>query len=273
MSKGIFDKRFRNHIPTDTAVHTLLCTNELGYVEADASYRIIGTPQKSILFGYTTDGAGMLQYKSVKYPLKSGSLFCIDCSNPHSYWADQGLWEFYWFHAIGDVSAPLFKSFKRDVLVQQDVKHFVNLWENLFMLAETNSLFIDMKMASIINNMFSLVFEEETHDNRMNKTEEFIRQNFDKKITIDDMAKVACISKYHFSRLFKESTGQSPYKYLSQYRIDKAKDLLISTNLSVNEIALRVGFDDMSSFFYLFKQHMHVSPLQFRKHYDNLFPI
>ena len=108
MSKGIFDKRFRNHIPTDTAVHTLLCTNELGYVEADASYRIIGTPQKSILFGYTTDGAGMLQYKSVKYPLKSGSLFCIDCSNPHSYWADQGLWEFYWFHAIGDVSAPLF---------------------------------------------------------------------------------------------------------------------------------------------------------------------
>lgn len=84
MSKGIFDKRFRNHIPTDTAVHTLLCTNELGYVEADASYRIIGTPQKSILFGYTTDGAGMLQYKSVKYPLKSGSLFCIDCSNPHS---------------------------------------------------------------------------------------------------------------------------------------------------------------------------------------------
>lgn len=91
------------------------------------------------------------------------------------------------------------------------------------MLAETNSLFIDMKMASIINNMFSLVFEEETHDNRMNKTEEFIRQNFDKKITIDDMAKVACISKYHFSRLFKESTGQSPYKYLSQYRIDKAR--------------------------------------------------
>lgn len=182
MSKGIFDKRFRNHIPTDTAVHTLLCTNELGYVEADASYRIIGTPQKSILFGYTTDGAGMLQYKSVKYPLKSGSLFCIDCSNPHSYWADQGLWEFYWFHAIGDVSAPLFKSFKRDVLVQQDVKHFVNLWENLFMLAETNSLFIDMKMASIINNMFSLVFEEETHDNRMNKTEGFIRQNFDKKL-------------------------------------------------------------------------------------------
>lgn len=52
MSKGIFDKRFRNHIPTDTAVHTLLCTNELGYVEADASYRIIGTPQKASFWIY-----------------------------------------------------------------------------------------------------------------------------------------------------------------------------------------------------------------------------
>lgn len=128
MSKGIFDKRFRNHIPTDTAVHTLLCTNELGYVEADASYRIIGTPQKSILFGYTTDGAGMLQYKSVKYPLKSGSLFCIDCSNPIPIGRIRAFGNLL-VSCHRDVSAPLFKSFKRDVLVQQDVKHFVNLWE------------------------------------------------------------------------------------------------------------------------------------------------
>ncbi len=85
------------------------------------------------------------------------------------------------------------------------------------------------------------------------------------------MAKNACMSKYHFSRLFKESTGESPYKYLCMYRIEKAKELLISTPLSVNEIAVRIGFDDVASFIYLFKKHMFVSPLQFRKHYNNLF--
>ena len=54
MSKGIFDKRFATHIPSDSAYHTLLCTNELGYVEADVNYKITGIPQESILFGYTT---------------------------------------------------------------------------------------------------------------------------------------------------------------------------------------------------------------------------
>lgn len=56
MSKGIFDKRFATHIPSDSAYHTLLCTNELGYVEADVNYKITGIPQESILFGYTTAG-------------------------------------------------------------------------------------------------------------------------------------------------------------------------------------------------------------------------
>ena len=115
-----------------------------------------------------------------------------------------------------------------------------------------------------------MIFEDIGQDSRMQKAKEFIHLNYDKKITIDDMAKNAYISKYHFSRLFKESTGESPYKYLCMYRIEKAKDLLITTPLSVNEIAIRVGFDDVSSFIYSFKKHTFVSPLQFRNHYKNL---
>ena len=65
MSKGIFDKRFATHIPSDSAYHTLLCTNELGYVEADVNYKITGIPQESILFGYTTAGNAGIQGQQI----------------------------------------------------------------------------------------------------------------------------------------------------------------------------------------------------------------
>lgn len=270
MSKGIFDKRFATHIPSDSAYHTLLCTNELGYVEADVNYKITGIPQESILFGYTTAGQGMLEYKGNKYQLQEGSLFCINCMYTHAYQTLTDIWKFYWFHTVGSVAQSLIKNFEADVFVRNNIRYFVGCWENIYSLASENSLYVDMRIAPIINNVFNMIFEDIGQDSRMQKAKEFIHLNYDKKITIDDMAKNAFISKYHFSRLFKESTGESPYKYLCMYRIEKAKDLLITTPLSVNEIAIRVGFDDVSSFIYSFKKHTFVSPLQFRNHYKNL---
>lgn len=212
----------------------------------------------------------MMEYKDNKYPLREGSLFCINCMYPHAYQTVADVWKFYWFHVVGATSLSLFKSFASDVFVRENIRYFVGCWENIYSLSGENSLYVDMKIAPIINNIFNMLFEEVEHDARIQKAKEFIDLNYDKKITIDDMAKSAYISKYHFSRLFKESTGESPYKYLCMYRIEKAKDLLISTPLSVNEIAVRVGFDDVSSFIYSFKKHMYVSPLQFRNHYENL---
>ena len=271
MSKGVFDRRFATHIPTNTAYNSLLCANELGYVEANEEYKINGIAQKSILFGYTIAGQGLLEYKNTKYQLREKSLFCINCIHPHSYKTSKDVWKFYWFHAVGEVPFALLKNFDADVFIREDVHNFDAQWENLYNLSVTNSLYVDMKMASLINNVFNMVFDKVNSDSRMQGTEEFIHLNYNKKISIDDMAKNACMSKYHFSRLFKESTGESPYKYLCMYRIEKAKELLIKTSLSINEIALRTGFEDTSSFIYLFKKHVFVSPLQFRKHYDNLF--
>ena len=102
------------------------------------------------------------------------------------------------------------------------------------------------------------------------EAKQYISAHLHEPLQLSDIARRLYLSTAYFSRLFKESTGESPYKYLCMYRIEKAKDLLISTPLSVNEIAIRVGFDDVSSFIYSFKKHMYVSPLQFRNHYENL---
>ena len=97
------------------------------------------------------------------------------------------------------MAQSLIKNFDADVFVRNNIRYFVGFWENIYSLSSENSLYVDMRIAPIINNVFNMIFEDIGQDSRMQKAKEFIHLNYDKKITIDDMAKNAYISKYHFS--------------------------------------------------------------------------
>jgi AraC family transcriptional regulator len=81
---------------------------------------------------------------------------------------------------------------------------------------------------------------------------------------INEMAGAACISKFHFLRLFRQTFGLSPYQYWQQLRIDKAEALLKQTTLPVQAIADQLGFESASSFSRLFKQRRNLYPSQYR---------
>jgi AraC family transcriptional regulator len=78
---------------------------------------------------------------------------------------------------------------------------------------------------------------------------DFIHSNYQRPITIDDMARAACLSKFHFIRLFHALEGVTPYRYLQQKRVAAAQRLLANTQLSHVEIADQVGFDHRSTMF------------------------
>ena len=75
------------------------------------------------------------------------------------------------------------------------------------------------------------------------------------------------LSKYHFIRVFKRIMGTTPYNYLTNYRINNAKILLKTTDLSVYEIAERCGFSDTSNFIVQFKKHTGQKPLEYRRYF------
>jgi AraC family transcriptional regulator len=78
---------------------------------------------------------------------------------------------------------------------------------------------------------------------------DFIHSNYQQQITIDDMARAACLSKYHFIRLFHALEGVTPYRYLQRKRVAAAQRLLTTTELTHVEIAEQVGFDHRSTMF------------------------
>jgi len=90
-----------------------------------------------------------------------------------------------------------------------------------------------------------------------------IHAHLDCDLSLADIAGVACLSPYHFSRAFKTSTGLSPHQYVLRARVEAAKQLLTAGDLSLSEIAFRVGFFDQSHLTRHFKRRYGVPPSTF----------
>jgi AraC family transcriptional regulator len=75
---------------------------------------------------------------------------------------------------------------------------------------------------------------------------EYIQDQLDTDLTVSGIAQAVAISPDHFTRLFEESTGQSPYRYVVEARVRKAKDLLTTGKFTISEAAYHVGFVDQS---------------------------
>lgn len=103
-------------------------------------------------------------------------------------------------------------------------------------------------------------------ENIMLKTKEvceYIENNYTSNITLDKLAKVGAISKYHLIRLFTKEKGITPYKYLELYRINQAKKQLQENN-SILDISIQCGFSDQSHFTNLFKETIGITPKQYQ---------
>lgn len=93
----------------------------------------------------------------------------------------------------------------------------------------------------------------------------FIRENYDKQISLEAIAASAGMSTKYFCRFFKDLTGKTPIEYLMGYRIEKASKKLLNSDLTVTEVAFSSGFNDLSYFIKIFKREKGISPAKFRK--------
>ncbi|GAA3413235.1 AraC family transcriptional regulator [Paenibacillus hodogayensis] len=93
----------------------------------------------------------------------------------------------------------------------------------------------------------------------------FIRQNYKNPLTLSELSKQFYMSTYYLSRVFKEISGFSFIEYLNYIRIKEAQSLLHDSDLPIVQIAELVGFESVANFGRVFKQSVHLSPMQYRK--------
>jgi AraC family transcriptional regulator len=102
-------------------------------------------------------------------------------------------------------------------------------------------------------------------DRRLRRALEFMHDNFERELPVEEIAAAAYLSEYHFARLFKQLVGVTPHFYLAGIRLERARKLLLETSLSVSEIAQTVGYQSQSHFTRVFKSVTGLTPLVFRR--------
>ena len=99
-----------------------------------------------------------------------------------------------------------------------------------------------------------------------------IDRHYAEPLDLDDLARTAGVSKYHFHRLFTATYGATPAAWLSQRRIERAQDLLRATNLTVTEVCHAVGFTSLGSFSSRFREIVGESPREFQQRWGSHAP-
>ena len=110
---------------------------------------------------------------------------------------------------------------------------------------------------------------ESRYSKRLNQVLNYTNKNSHKNLNLDTLADMACLSKYHFARIFQDKIGESPIKFLKRTRLEKAACLLFDKQVPVSKIATNCGFSSNQSFSREFSNKFDVCPRQFRLNHLN----
>lgn len=118
------------------------------------------------------------------------------------------------------------------------------------------------------------VYKKETHkkglsEQQLIKVNSYIESHYSTEITLKDLANLVNLSEYHFARLYKQVANITPYQYILRCRFERAQQLLVESNLTIQQIAFEIGYKDDSTFSKAFNKFFGMSPGLYRKRSRN----
>lgn len=99
---------------------------------------------------------------------------------------------------------------------------------------------------------------------RLARARRLIDECYHLPLDLEQISSEACLSRFHFLRLFRRAFNKTPHQYLTQRRIERAKELLSSSGLTVTDVCFEVGFESLGSFSTLFHKHVGYPPIAYR---------
>lgn len=256
---------------------------QYGYEQCEPGHSFGPATRNHYLFHYIISGTGTLMADNSKgetqtYSIKSGQGFLIFPEQITTYYADASLpWEYVWIEFDGlrvkealdltelSVNTPVYHSHSKDLREQlmNEMLYVVHhAKESPFHLIGHLYLFLDYLTQSAKST--KLVQSSKMSDYYIKEAINYIEQNFQNNITIEDIAAVCGINRSYFGKIFRNSIGRSPQEFLMNYRMVKATELLKLTSLSIAEIGSAVGYENQLHFSRAFKTIYGISPREWR---------
>ena len=224
----------------------------------------------------TESGLGKITWNNQTCVLEKGSAVLIDCSTYHEYRTMPGnTWSFYYLHfkalsmegykkTFLSKLTPIQLRMPQLVVQMMNQIYYMSFQGDLVSYATQNNIISNL-LIEILYSLVESTSEPQIYRSDIATLAKYIRDNCTKPLRVDDFSEFIHLSKSHLIRVFERQIGMSPYKYLHMCRIDKAIDLLRTTDMSIAEVAYLVGYNDPIVFTRHFKDFHQTTPNSYRK--------
>lgn len=230
---------------------------------------------------YITEGSGVIETADGQFQVVPGSILILRPGIWHRYKPDPTTgWNEHYIGFQGDFCNHLFlEGFfqaSKPVLYVGFQESLLTLFFEIIQLVKdektghqqvcaANTILMLSKILSVIRNQ---EFAGKSIERKIRKACLYFRENLNLNVNIENLAKELNVGYSYFRQMFRKYTGISPTQYHLSLRIQKAKDLLVSTNYSFKEIANDLGFESYFYFSRIFKDKTGKCPMEFRKEHQ-----
>ncbi|MGI6007635.1 MAG: AraC family transcriptional regulator, partial [Ruminococcus sp.] len=177
-------------------------------------------------------------------------------------------------HLIPDTVKPILRMDKSMVLMESI---FQSIFDSLTFGSESSqetNIYLTQALLSLVLHAFEEYgrpaqnhFDSKDGSSLLHDIKQYIDENYAEKLSIPQISEKFFISQSYLSHLFKKKLGFSPMQYIARRRIGEAQSMLVLSDKSVTDIAIEVGFDNLSHFNVQFKKYVGLSPMTYRKKY------
>lgn len=267
--------------PSKLAESLLFCLHRCGRFICNKDYRIVRENFNNYLIFCVDQGSMHIENESRSYTAHKGDIGIINCHMPHAYIALESNTIFTWFHFSGATTQKIYEHILERHSAVFHVSSSSGVWKKIHELVDllrtqensAEEIVIEDRITKqIYDILISMLFIAKETGHTVNPSRNpvieqsirYIREHYMEPMEINDVADSVSVSRFHFSRMFKSEVGYTPHEYLVLFRINRAKELLKSTDYSISEIASMVGYEYSTSFTSVFQRKIGVTPKKYR---------
>lgn len=259
------------HTPSEQARQLFFYPLCAGHFFCKENYCVRRTGYDSFLALYVVCGKGYFEQGGKHLPLKAGSILLIDCYLPHHYGTEDE-WEIYWLHFDGPLARRYFELCAAGPVypageTANAARHLRQVFDAFRLRARTNEALLSRHIVDFITELLLYRTPEESITRNASMIDGvigYMSGHVAEPLPIEALAARACVTPYHFIRLFKRETGLTPHSYLIRLRLDLAKYLLKTTDLPLKEIADQTGFCSAGNLCTAFRRATGATPQTYR---------
>ena len=227
---------------------------------------------------HCSHGSGKLVIQDNEYIISKGMGFLMAPYVPHKYTPVTDNWHTHWVTFSGGYVKELFEIIRLndvEIFTSTDISQLNEILDKIYIAESSFDVSKVLTCSSLLYRFLTLI-PSCTDRNRGTSTNmklrqlhpvvAFIENHYGDAPTLEQMSEIIHVTPYHLCRLFKVAIGMSPFFYLTRYRIQKAKELILQAPASLlYDIATEVGYHDTSYFCAKFKEIEKLTPTEFKK--------